>query len=229
MTDPATVPKIPAWGWLVVVGAPIVGVAELLLGNYFWGVLLVAGSPVGFAIRLYRRRRGAQPPTDEPADVASWLLRWAIGYQVCAAFFLVLGSLAIPSGIPMIALGLPVGYLGVRVLQHRHTVQQLGDFAEGHAFGTLVVLVGRETGPSGLARRGWVIGVDDARLAIARASFREAAWEVRALTEVSKFEAHLKQAAGDLFYADAVQDLHLTAILARPLRRAEALVAAAPR
>jgi hypothetical protein len=80
---------------------------------------------------------------------------------------------------------------------------------------------------TGLVRRGWVIGVGDTRLAIAQASFQGATWEVKPLAEVSRFEAHLQQVSGDLLYADEVRDLHLTAILARPLVSAEGLVAAA--
>lgn len=222
------------WARVLVLAVPALGIVALVQGNVVGGLVWLVAIPVASAIgRLIAPSARPDADADEPPAVARSLVRWTIGLGVVGALLIALGISVclqdlpgIVVGSPSVAMGLFGLYLAGRNAQSMVTVRQLVEIADQHELGTLVVLAGRESGRRGWVRRPVVAGLGDTRLAIARASFGEASWEIRRLTALSKAGVRITGAAGDFEVAGVELDLHLTAVRARALLRAEAILSA---
>jgi hypothetical protein len=195
--------RTPLWAIPLIIAIPAFGVAAIVRGDLVTGVIWVAAVPAAFVVGRLIGRGGVPPPdADGPDGVAHTLKLWAVGLGTVSAFFVVLGVVVSrrgdPSAVPALVLAIAGLWLAARALQSLLTVRRLTSIAERHGLGELVVLIAREPGARGFARRGVVIGLNETRLAIARSRFRNVSWEIMSLAELSKADVRVTGPGGDL-------------------------------
>jgi hypothetical protein len=225
----------PVWALLLVLAVPALGVASIARGEVVVGIIWVAAIPAAWVVGRVLRRNGTRSAdADAPAGVERALAHWAVGVGGFGALVVIAAVAAILQGLPSGLSGVPALFLGMfalllagRIVLSIRTVGQLEVLTERYGLGTLVVVVAKDAGVRGYARRPVVIAIDDSRLAIARASAGDAAWQVLPLTSLAKAEVRITGPGGEIEVANGGFDVHLTGIQARPLRRMEAILSAA--
>jgi hypothetical protein len=219
--------------WAIAAAAPVValGIAGLIRGEVV-GAAVFVGAPVALfvLVLLVNRRRSLRLEQGEPS-VLRWLTVWGIGIGAFGAFLLLGGSVAIASGAPVaatagLATGVVAMYVVWRIIQSIVTVRRLLRYPGDDGLREQAIVVGRQPGAQGFAGSFFVVGVTRSRLAIARASVRQAQWEFRPLTAASRVGVWITGSGGDLEIADGEFKLHLTAIPARHLIHTQQLLPA---